>query len=110
MSGLIRFNYLYRDSGNYKEFGSKIFRNPEQLTFMEIEQQILANLIDKQFFYPDQIGIKKFNFHCFWDDYSWYEFESIKILDNANCSSKELESITILIQKLEKMKYNHLLT
>ena len=36
MSEVIRFNYLYRDSGNYKKFGRKKFSNSEQLTIEEI--------------------------------------------------------------------------
>lgn len=30
MGEVIRFNYLHRDSGNWKKFGSKIFSNSEQ--------------------------------------------------------------------------------
>ena len=103
MSEVILFNYLYRDSGNYKKFGSKKFVNPDQLLYEEIVQSILENLIDRMYFYPEQIGIRKFKIHRFWDDYSLYEFESVEILNNTNCSSKDLESITLLIHKLEKM-------
>jgi len=59
MSEVIRFNYLYRNSGNWKKFGSKKFSNPEKLTIEEIEQKIRQNLIDQEYFYPDQVGIKK---------------------------------------------------
>ena len=53
MSVVIRFNYLHRDSGNYKKFGSKEFSNPEQLCVDEIEPLIRQNLIDQEYFYPD---------------------------------------------------------
>jgi len=105
MSEVIRYNYLYRDSGNYKKFGSKRYGNPDQLPFEEIEQNILKNLIDQVYFYPDHVGIKKFKFHRYWDCYSWYEFESIEILDNTNLSTKKLESISNLILNLHNMKY-----
>lgn len=94
MSEVIRFNYLYRDSGNYKKFGSKMFSNPDQLLADQIEQAIRQNLIDQEYFYPVKVGIKKFKFLRHLDDYSWYEFESIEILDYIDPPKKELKSIS----------------
>ena len=105
MSEVIRFNYLHRDSGNWKKFGSKKFSNPDQLTIEEIEQRIRQNLIDQEYFYPDQVGIKKFKFHKYLDDYSWYEFESVEILTNIESSEKELKSISHFLVLLEKSKF-----
>jgi hypothetical protein len=104
MSEVIRFNYLHRDSGNWKKFGSKIFSNPEQLTIEEIEQGIQQNLIDSQYFYPEKVDIKKFKFHRYLDDYSWYEFESVEIFENIDLPTKELKSITNFLLLLRKMK------
>jgi hypothetical protein len=105
MSEVIRFNYLHRDSGNWKKFGSKIFSNPEQLTVKEIEQKIRKNLIDQAYFYPDQVDIKKFKFHRYLGDYSWYEFESVEILENTKHPDKELKSINNFLVELHMMKY-----
>lgn len=107
MSKFIRFNYLYRDSGNYKKFGSKLFSNPNGLTSNEIEQNIRQNLIDQEYFYPEQVGIKKFKFHLNLDDYSWYEFESVEILININNNdqSKELRSINDFLLQLKRRRY-----
>ena len=102
MIEVIRFNYLYRDSGNYKKFGIKRFSNPEQLPIEEITQRLIQNLIDGSYFYPEQVGIKKFKFHRHTDDTSWYEFESIEILDSPDHQKKELESINDFILKLKK--------
>ena len=102
MSEVILLNYLYRDSGNYKKFGSKRYSNPEQLTIEEITQRLVQNLIDQSYFYPEQVGIKKFKFHRHIDDSSWYEFESVEILDNIELLKKELESINEFILKLKK--------
>jgi hypothetical protein len=104
MSEVIRFNYLYRDSGNWKKFGHKLFSNPDQLTIEEIELKLRDNLFDQEYFYPDQVGIKKFKFHRYLDDYSWYEFESIEILDNVDLSKMELESISRFLTLIGKMK------
>ena len=102
MSEVIRFNYLYRDSGNWKKFGSKLFSNPDQLTIKVIEQKIRKNLIDQEYFYPDQVGIRKFKFHRYLDDYSWYEFESLEILTNIEFSSKGLKSISDFLLQLKQ--------
>ncbi|HCY39911.1 MAG TPA: hypothetical protein DHV48_00890 [Prolixibacteraceae bacterium] len=104
MCEVIRFNYLYRDSGNWKKFGNEEFSNPEKLTIEEIAQKIRENLIDHEYFYPDQVGIKKFRFHRYLDDYSWYEFESVEMVVNENLSRRELESIGSFFVRLQKMK------
>ncbi|OFX62415.1 MAG: hypothetical protein A2066_10050 [Bacteroidetes bacterium GWB2_41_8] len=103
MCEVIRFNYLYRDSGNWKKFGSKLFSNPENLSLSEIEQKIRQNLIDQEFFYPDQVGIKKFRFHRYLDDYSWYEFESVEMVKIEVLKSNK-PSISEFIFMLRKMK------
>lgn len=105
MSDLIRFNYLYRDSGNWKKFGSKRFSNLDQLTIEEIEQKIRENLIDQEYFYPNQVGIKKFKFHRFLDDYSWYEFASVEILENSDHIMEEMESINNFLVLLKNERF-----
>ncbi len=102
MSEVIRFNYLHRNSGNWKKFGSKLFANPDQLTLEEIQQKIRENLIDQEYFYPDQVGIKKFKFHRYLDDYSWYEFDSIEVLSNIDYVDKKMESINDFLLRLKK--------
>lgn len=101
MSEVIRFNYLYRYSGNWKKFGSKLFSNPDQLRADQIEQAIRQNLIDQEYFYPEQVGIKKFKFHRYLDDHSWYEFESIEMLNETDPPKKELESISYFLVLLK---------
>lgn len=95
----IRFNYLYRDSGNYKKYGSKIFSNPEELSLEEITEKLKDKLIDQQFFYPEKVGIVKFRFHHYLDDTSWYEFESVEVKE-IHHSLKSYPSIQSFILKL----------
>ena len=96
MAQNIRFNYLYRDSGNYKKFGFKDFSNPLSKTLIEIEQAIKNNLINEEFFYPEKAGIQKFRFHRFGDDFSWYEFEKVELVDSKKCKESIEEFIEIL--------------
>ena len=69
MSEVICFNYLYRDSGNYKKFGNKSFTNPDLLTIEKTTQMLEQELIDQAYFYPEQVGSKKLKFRRSIDDY-----------------------------------------
>jgi len=100
MATNIRFNYLYRDSGNYKKFGHRDYSNPENLTIEDAERQLRELLISTEFFYPEQAGIPKFRFHRYLDDYSWYEFESLELVEGRKCR----EGISDLINKLKANK------
>jgi hypothetical protein len=53
----IRFEYLYRCAGNYKEWGEVLLSNPEHRPLDELEAEIRSNLIDGEFFIAEQIGI-----------------------------------------------------
>lgn len=46
----IKFNYLYRDAGNYKTFGFVIFANPNSILIEEAEKKFRNSLIDSEFF------------------------------------------------------------
>lgn len=87
MAKNIRFHYLYRDSGNYKKFGHKDFSNPDQLPVEQVRLELEQRLIDRSFFYPEAVGIKKFRFHRYCDDYSWYEMENV---EEVNCGKCEM--------------------
>jgi len=48
----IKFEYLFRDEGNYKIFQNVILPNLEKIDVVDFEQQIKNNLIDGEYFYP----------------------------------------------------------
>jgi hypothetical protein len=98
MATNIRFNYLYRDSGNWKKFGHKDYSNPDNLTIEDTERQLRQCIISSEFFFPEQAGITKFRFHRYHDDYSWYEFESLEPVAGRWCS----ESFGGLVELLKK--------
>jgi hypothetical protein len=93
---------MFRNSGNYKKFGSKKYSNPENLSIEEITKKLRQFLIDQIYFYPEQVGIKKFKFHRYIDDNSWYEFESVEIFNNTDTSKEKLKSINSFLLKLKK--------
>jgi len=79
----IKFNYLYRDGGNYKSWGEVIFPNSEQLTLDEINSRLIDAFLPDQLFIASQISVpEKFLFengeltkydHCF------HEFDNVEI-------------------------------
>jgi len=75
----IKFNYLYRDGGNYKTFGEVVFANPDNIPLAEIEVRIKSKLIDGTYFYANVFGVPNLLLGTFdYDlDPTWHEFESV---------------------------------
>ena len=99
----IKFNYLYRDAGNYKVAGFVIFKNPEKLQFDFIENEIPKHLIDSEFFDPYRIKIPRLKHLDFpYDpelDHSWNEFSSIEMTEEP---ANDERSIQTFLTELEK--------
>jgi hypothetical protein len=76
----IKLFYLYRDSGNYKKFGSFIFHNPLNISLEEFGKLVNSKLIDGQWFYTFKWGLPDLHFDK-WDkelDHCLHEFEGIE--------------------------------
>jgi len=79
----IKFNYLYRDGGNFKSWGEVIFSNPEKMTVNEIEAKLISVFLPDKQFIASQIDIPekfllldgKFTKH----DHCYHEFDSVEI-------------------------------
>ena len=78
----IKFNYLYRDAGNYKTYGCVVFQNLKSLKIDQIEGILKSKLIDDLFFDPRNLGVPALSHSEFsYDpelDHSWNEFESLE--------------------------------
>lgn len=102
MKANLKFEYLHRDEGNYKIFGTVIFTNPENISPEEAKTLIEEHLIDQQFFYPKEIKIPLFNEHngigIYFSD--WYEFWQIS---TTNERSTDPRTIQALIKDLKKI-------
>ena len=74
------FRYIYRDAGNYKQFGSVVFSNPNNLTIDELTKAIRAKLTDGEFFCPEKWKIPMIYAEPFDPelDHSWFEFREIE--------------------------------
>jgi hypothetical protein len=75
----IKFEYCYRDGGNYKSHGFEVFSNNGDIPTKNIEAAIKSALIDGEWFYASKWNIKSLH-HFEWNDsidHPWHEFSSI---------------------------------
>ena len=101
----IKFNYLYRDSANYKKYGSVIFGNPDNIELSEIETLIRSKLIDGEWFYADEWGLpelflKTFDYRV---DPDWHEFEGVEYSNEVAIQSIAIEKFKALIEKFHSI-------
>ncbi|MCG3167897.1 MAG: hypothetical protein POELPBGB_03697 [Bacteroidia bacterium] len=81
----IEFNYMYRDGANYKQFGSVVFVNPDNISVAEIEMQIKELLIDGEFFDYKKWSIPSIHKYPYDSeiDHDWYTFEGLLTTENS---------------------------
>ncbi|WP_116790243.1 hypothetical protein [Flavobacterium psychrotrophum] len=97
----ITLNYLYRDSSNYKNFGSVNFSNPTNISIEEIETAIQSNLIDGEYFVAEDWGLPTLYFDEWTeDDHYWHEFLNIEITEIQD----EFISISLFLRSMPKQK------
>src|SRR5690606_5386634 len=97
----IRFNYLYRDAGNYKQYGLVVFSNPHNLPLREVEQSIRSALIDGELFNDSRWQLPDLR-EQEWDDemdHDWHEFESVKEIEG---DGKTYPSIEDLLHRIKR--------
>lgn len=98
----IKFNYLYRDAGNYKTHDFIIFTNPEKLKLDFIESELRKRLIDSEFFDPTKLRISKIrHLGSAYDeqlDHSWNEFSSIEMTNEAATDKRSIEEFMLTLK------------
>jgi hypothetical protein len=86
---IVKFNYLYWDSSNYKQFGSCLFSNQNSLPLEIIKSEIKSCLIDGEYFVGENWKVPNLFFDTqIEDDHDWHEFESIELIDDPKISVK----------------------
>ncbi len=92
----IKFEYLYRDAGNYKQYGQVTLKNITNLNVTAATAIIRSKLIDSEFFYPEKVGVPKIEVYDFNDeiDHEWYEF--IKFSSTNEDSTEDIDITNFL--------------
>jgi hypothetical protein len=98
LSGMpnIKFSYLYRDSGNYKNYGYVVFANPANISLCELEKLILSKLIYGEWFYANEWQVPDL-FPTSFDPYAdptWHEFENVVYTDEPVNHFADIGKIT----------------
>lgn len=94
----IRFNYLYRDAGNFKQYGSEEFRNPMNLSLAEIETKLQQSLIDGMYFVAEDVNLpalQRYDYDAALD-HDWHEFEGVEYCEES-CGEKTWRDVSALI-------------
>lgn len=96
----IKLFYLYRDSGNYKNFGSVVFGNPLNIELSIVEKHIKSRLIDGCWFYAHHWQLPDLRFGDVNDrDPTWHEFESVGYTALPANTPQNLDELMLLIEK-----------
>jgi len=72
----VRFEYLYRDAGNFKNWGEIIFSNPHNLNADFVSTIAEKVLIDGTYFVTSKAGAP--DLHDENLDHEWHEFYSFQ--------------------------------
>jgi hypothetical protein len=104
----VRFNYLYRDGANFKNWGNVVFANLGELSLAGIEARLLDAFLPDKHFIASQIQISDvFLFivdkptaydHCF------HEFDSVEACDESPNDTFE-RSIEQFLMDVENQAY-----
>ena len=75
----IRMEYLYRDAGNYKNWGEVVFSNPTCIPIKRVKQLVGDALFERQFFNANLAGLPDIHFtECSVElDHGWHEFHGL---------------------------------
>lgn len=100
----IRFSYLYRDAGNFKNWGEIIFSNPHNVPLENLSAQVKLALLDEMYFDAFAVGVPD----RFFDDYDeeldhdWHEFECLEQVDSPATDRQE-RTIETFLSKLAEI-------
>jgi len=99
----IQLSYLYRDFGNYKNFGSVVFTNLTNELLEDIEHRLKKYLIDCCWFYAEEWNLPDLKFDATSpSDPTWHEFESLEYTDLPLNSALSLQEFMLSIEKYAK--------
>jgi hypothetical protein len=101
----IKFNYLYRDAGNYKKWAEVVFSNPDGLTLESMTAALRDAFLQDGLFVAHQIRLPETFLategNATSDDHCFHEFDAVEIsLEVPNDSHSR--SISQFIAEVER--------
>lgn len=97
----IKFEYMYRDAGNYKQYGETVFGNPENLSIDSVKNKIVESLIDNEYFDPSVWGIDNIAAYPYDPelDHDWYEFNDVNLSNSEPTDDRTIGEFLDMISK-----------
>ncbi|CAB5160032.1 MAG: hypothetical protein F2961_06315 [Actinobacteria bacterium] len=85
----IRFKYLYRDAGNFKNWGELVFSNPHNINVNLVKALAENVLIDQAYFIASKANVPDLHFNEYNDqlDHSWHQFHMVAQTEEATNDS-----------------------
>ncbi len=98
----ICMEYLYRDAGNYKNWGAVVFSNPNGISAEVAEKLAHEFLIDQSYFVATEIEVPDLHFSSYNADldHNWHEFHAFT-KTNDPADDKLGRNIEELIQRMK---------
>jgi hypothetical protein len=102
----IRFEYLYRDGGNFKNWGEVVFFNPHNVG-ADVAMSMAKNvLIDQAYFVARKARVPDLHFreHDEELDHGWHEAHAFQPTDDAanDAQSRSIEEFIVSLQFASK--------
>lgn len=102
----VELEYVYRDAGNYKNFGTVIFCNRKSYSIEWLEKEIEKWLIDREFFIAEQIKVPTLYFTDYAYspalDHEWHQFLGIRLSEEKSNDTynRDIDDMLHLLQRL----------
>lgn len=100
----IKLLYLYRDAGNYKNFGEVVFGNAARLPVELVYSVVRRHLIEESWFAADRWGLPDLHFKEYgWDsalDHGWHELEGIEATDDVATGG---EDVAVFLERVKRV-------
>ena len=101
----IRFEYLYRDAGNFKNWGALVFANPHNITAEAVTAYAENVLIDRTYFVASKACVPDLHFadpieHL---DHDWHEFHSFQPTDETpnDSENRDIEQFVEALRSVD---------
>jgi len=81
----VRFEYLYRDAGNFKNWGELVFSNPHNINVDRVKSIAANVLIDQAYFVANKANVPDLHFKEYNDqlDHGWHEVHAFAPTEEA---------------------------
>lgn len=103
----VRFEYLYRDAGNFKNWGEVVFSNPRNINADLVAEMAEKILIDHAYFVASKAGVPDLHFveHDEELDHDWHEVNAFQATDDAtnDPQGRDVEEFVESLQRASRI-------